>query len=84
MYAKKEFKKLKLVDRYNALKKDGEYIGAVLNNSHRRYLYAYNGYFVELWILVSFNQVQWIEVQENQGILHEYVKDMNVKNYFDL
>lgn len=84
LHTKKEFKKLKLGDRYNALRKDGDYIGGLLTNSHRRYLYSYNGFFVELWVLVSFNQIQWIEVQENQSILNEYVKDINVKNYFDI
>lgn len=78
-YSKKEFRSLTLAQRYNVIKKQGDHIGVRQLGDHRVHLYAVSNFFVEMWILFSINQVQWIEVQENQSILNEYADDIDVK-----
>lgn len=78
MLSKKEFKKLNIIERYTLLKKDGEYIGGRFQGAHRRYLFLYNKYYVELWQIISLDQVQWIEIQENKTIISEYVEKINL------
>jgi hypothetical protein len=75
---KKSFQKLSLNERYKVLRSDGEYIGAIMQGAHRRYLFAFSGYYVEVWIIISLNQVHWIEIQESQSVIHEYAKDIDV------
>lgn len=79
MLSKKEFKKSKLIKRYQALKKDGNHVGVRQQGAHNIHLYTYNGFYVELWIIMSFNQVHWIEVQENQGIINSYADKIDVR-----
>lgn len=78
-YSKEDFRVLSLEERYEILKKEGEHIGARLIGNHSVHLYAVSGFFVEMWILISFNQVQWIEIQKNQSILNEYINQIDIK-----
>lgn len=78
MLSKKEFRKLSLADKYVLLKKEGEYIGGRQQGAHRRYLFLYNKYYIELWQIISLNQVQWIEIQENKNIVAEYVEKLKL------
>jgi hypothetical protein len=73
------FLKLNLIQKIEKLKSDGNYIGARERDIHRIHLYAFFGYFIELWILKSLNQIQWIEVQTNEDILALYVHDLNLE-----
>lgn len=82
MYTRKDFRSLSVEDRYKLIKKEGEYIGARMNGAYRVHLFSYNLYFIEVWILISLNTIQWIEVQENQNILNEYVNDVELKKWF--
>ena len=83
-YTKKEFKKFSLNTRYKLLKQDGEYLGTRLFGSHRVSLYAIYGFFVEMWIILFLDKVQWIEIQENQSIINEYIKDLDIKKDLNL
>ena len=80
MYSEKEFRKLRLEERYKLLKSAGDYVGVRTTPSHRVYLFIYNGYYVELWQIITLNQVQWIEIQSNQQILSEYIKDVDLSD----
>ena len=73
-----EFKRLTLHDRYALLKNEGNYIGARDLPQHFAYLYAFHGYFVEVYMIKSLNQIQWIEIQTNRDILQEYVEGLDV------
>jgi hypothetical protein len=73
------FRKLKIEERYRILRDQGEYIGARIQGSHRVHLFSFSGFFVEVWILISLNQVHWIEIQENQAIINEYTRDIDVR-----
>lgn len=81
---KQTFRKLKMEERYTTLRDNGEYIGARIQGSHRVHLFAYATFFVEVWILISLNQVHWIEIQENQSIINEYAKNIDVRKDLDL
>lgn len=73
-----EFKRLTIHHRYAILKSEGDYIGARDLPQHFAYLYAFHGYFVEVYMIKSLNQIQWIEVQTNRDILQEYVDRLDL------
>ena len=79
---KKEFRNCSLVKRYNLLKKDGEHIAARQSGVHRIHLFSIYGFFIELWIVISLDQVQWIEIQENQSIIDSYSDQVSVNRLF--
>jgi hypothetical protein len=79
MLNKREFKKASLVQRYNELKNNGEHAGVRQQGAHNIHLFTYNGFYVEIYILISFNQVHWIEIQENQGIINSYAEKIDIK-----
>jgi hypothetical protein len=78
-----EFIGLSLQKRLEILQEQGDFIGARTIPSHRVYLYAVHSFFVELYVLSSLNQIQWIEVQTNKQILAEYTKDIDLKDLFE-
>lgn len=84
LLSKKEFAKASLNKRYKAILDDGEYIGARLKGAHRVHLFCYNGFFVEVWILVSFDQLHWIEIQNNSSIVAEYTESVDLKKSLGL
>lgn len=69
----KEFQEKTVLKRLEILKKSGAYIGARELPSYFVYLYALEGFFVEVYRLKELNQVQFIEVQTNRDLLTEYV-----------
>ncbi len=81
---KEEFGKCRLVRKLELLRSDGLYVGARELPSHRVHLFSLGGYFVEMFVLKTLNQVQWIEVQENTAILQEYTEDLDWKDELGL
>jgi len=79
----KEFNKLSLQQRYRLLKKDGEFIGSRLNIGHRIHLFACQGHYMEMWILVGLDQLRWIEIQTNQSILNLYIEKIDLRKSLD-
>lgn len=77
--SKSEFRKLSIEKRYMFLKTDGEHIAARMQGVHRIHLFGISGFFVEVWIVISLNQVHWIEIQENQSILADYASRVDMK-----
>jgi hypothetical protein len=77
--SKSEFRKLSIGQRYSLLKKEGEHIAARTQGVHRIHLFGISGIYVEVWIVISLNQVHWIEIQENQSVLADYASRVNVK-----
>jgi len=80
---KKEFRKCSLTKRYNLLKQEGEHVAARQSGVHRIHLFTIYGFFVEIWIVISLDQIQWIEIQENQSIIKSYSDQVDVKGLFD-
>jgi hypothetical protein len=77
---KKTFSKLKIHEKLEHLKKNGSYVGVRNTYSHRVYLYTLFGSYIEMWVIKGLNQIQWIEFQNNQSILEEYVKNLEWRN----
>lgn len=78
-YTKQQFRKLKLPERYKCLKQDGTHIGVRMQGVHRIHLFAYAGFYVEIWIIISLDQIHWIEIQENNSILSSYAEQVDIK-----
>ncbi|MBW7869192.1 MAG: hypothetical protein H3C31_12820 [Brumimicrobium sp.] len=83
-YTESEFRKLELSQRYKVLKEQGEYIGGRIFGSHWVYLYVLSGFFVEMWVIIAVEEIQWIEIQSNQSILNEYTKNIDIKKDLNL
>lgn len=77
----REFLAATRLQRLDAVRRSGEYLGARAYGSHRVHLYAMNGFYCEVWIRWGTDQVEWIEVARNTDILSEYVKT-DVKGLF--
>jgi hypothetical protein len=76
----KEFNKLSLQKRHALLKKEGEFIGSRLVPGYRVHLFGCRGYFMEMWVLIGIDQVRWIEIQTNKGILNEYADRVDLRD----
>lgn len=80
---KKEFQKLSLNKRLQLLKKHGEHIAVRQRSIHLIHLFSIYNFYIEVWILISFNKVQWIEVQENKSIINSYINNIDIKRHLD-
>ncbi len=77
-----EFSSLSITKRLHLLKKNGEFVGTRIIPSYQVSLFTLHGFYVELFVLRSLNQVQWIEVQTNKQILIEYTKNIDLDDLF--
>jgi hypothetical protein len=76
---RKAFRKLTLQQRFNELQTDGEFIGSRKSFDHFVSLYAFHGFFVEVYFRVGLNCVSMIEVQDSKLILDEYAAGVSIK-----
>lgn len=81
---KKEFQKLSLIQRIQLLKKHGEHIAVRQKSIHLVHLFSIYNFYVEVWILISFNKIQWIEIQENRFIINDYIDNIDIKKHLDI
>lgn len=81
---KKEFQKLSLNERFKLLKKHGEHIAVRQKSIHLIHLFSIYNFYVEVWILMSFNQLQWIEIQNNKSIINSYIDNINIRKHLDI
>ncbi len=80
------FKALRLTERLERLRSDGEYLGSRYHGGHQVHLYRMGekgseAFFCEVWMRLGLNYVEWIEVASNSAILAEYVT-LDVKGLF--
>jgi len=78
MYTQVEFRKLNIQKRHKELKQKAVYVAARRNGAYTVHLFTYNLFYVEVWILISLNTIQWIEIQENKAIIDAYAKDIDL------
>ncbi len=78
MYTQVEFRKLNIQKRHKELKQKGVYIAVRRNGAYTVHLFTYNLFYVEVWILISLNTIQWIEIQENNAIIDAYANDIDL------
>lgn len=82
MISKQEFNKLNLNKRILLLRSEGECVAERYHLSYQVYLYAYSDFYVEVWMKVGLNMVQWIEVVNSQETLKMYIKDIDIDELF--
>jgi hypothetical protein len=70
------FKKLSLNDKYQLLKQRGNFIASRFHGGHNCHLFAFDGYYVEIFKVMVLNQIQWIEVVENYRTLDNYLDNI--------
>lgn len=75
----KEFQKCTINERCVLLKKHGEHIAVRQKGLHLVHLYSIFGFFVEVWIILSLNEIQWVEIQNNSDIIKTYSETVNLK-----
>lgn len=68
-----EFKKLSLVQMYKLLQERGNFIASRQHGGHLCHLFAFDGFYVEMYKVIGMNQVQWIEVVKNDRTLDSYL-----------
>lgn len=76
---KKEFQRLSLNERFKLLKQHGEHIAVRQKSIHLIHLFSIYNFYIEVWILLSLNQIQWIEIQENKAVIDSYIDNIDVK-----
>lgn len=76
------FSGLTLTQRLQLLRDDGEFIASRTIPSYHVSLFAIYGFYAEMYVVRSLNQVQWIEIQTNKQILLEYTKDLDLGEMF--
>ena len=79
----KQFKKLSLQKKYHLIQNQGEYIGSRHYSSYFIHLFQVDQNYIEIWVLLGINKIHWIEVQQNQNIINEYVERVDITQLFD-
>ncbi len=69
----KSFKKLKKVERYRILKKEGVFLASRMHASFQIGLYHLNGMYVELWKRIGLDYIDYIEVVDKKKAVDSYV-----------
>jgi len=75
---KEEFIKLSFEDKAEFLWKYAEIISEKVYYECNITLFLLDGYYVEVFYNRILNEIVGIEIQENDQILYEYVKDLNL------
>ncbi len=77
-----EFSRHTLPKKLQLLRLEGDFVGTRDIPSYTVSLFAFHGFYVELYVLKSLNQVQWIELQNNAQILSEYANNVDLNDLF--
>lgn len=73
MVSEKEFKKLKLKSKIVHLQMAGEQISDRYHFKFKVELYTYNGFFVEVWRSLKFNEIYSIDVAPARSVKEAYL-----------
>lgn len=80
MVSKEEFNKLNLTKRVTLLKSEGTCIAERYHLSYQVFLYTCSDFYVEVWMKIGLNMVQWIEIVNNPETLKMYIKDIDIND----
>ena len=78
MLSKKVFKKLKLNSKIIQLKLAGEFIAQRYFMHFKVSLYSYNGFFVEIWQSLRFDEVFSIDIAPERTIKEAYLDKIDL------
>jgi hypothetical protein len=77
---KKEFRRLKLRQKYKAVQKEGKRLASRTHGSFLCSLFQYKSFYVEVWKPIGINIIQWIEVVNSDEIVDSYLENINLKD----
>lgn len=81
---KEEFIKLKIADKVEFLWNEGEIISEKVYYDCNITLFLFGGFFVEVFFNRVRNEIVGIEVQEDEKILYDYVKHLDLNELVKL
>lgn len=73
MVSEKEFKKLKLKSKIVHLQMAGEQVSERFHFNFKVQLYTYNGYFVEVWRSLKFDEIYSIDIAPKRSVAEAYL-----------
>lgn len=79
MVSEKEFKKLRLRQKVTHLQMAGEFITKRYFLNNKVDLYLYNGFFVEVWIRLGFDEVYSVDVAPEMTLKEVYLGKIDLK-----
>lgn len=74
-----DFKRVRLKSKIKFLQADGEYITERYFHKYRVQLYTYNGFFVEVWRSLRFDEIYSIDVAPKRSIKEAYLNVIDLK-----
>ena len=80
----KEFNLLTRMERYEALRKNGEFVVSRFFSSYNVHLYLLGDLKVEVWQRLGFRTIDYIEILTNKDALQEYMDNLDLDSDFDL
>lgn len=80
---KKEFRRLRLKQKYELIKKDGKHLANRTHGGFLCSLFQFSNYYVEVWKPIGINVIQWIEVVNSDEIVDSYLEGFNLKDLDD-
>lgn len=79
----KQFRKMKINQRIDLLKRKGEFVGSRFFNSYHVYLFTYNTHYIELYYRIGFDMIEFVEIQKNKKIIEAYAENVKIDNILD-
>lgn len=75
----KEFRKLGLIKKYEAVSERGYYIAKRRYRGMEAYLYKVDDFYVEVWKRYMRGEINWIEVAP-EDVFSKYIDFVNINN----
>ena len=79
METAQEFQKLRINTKITHLNMAGEFIAERIFLNNRVHLYLYNGYFVEVWMRIGFEEVYAVDVAPTRSVRDAYLGKIDLK-----
>ncbi len=79
MVGEKEFQKLSLKTKITHLQMAGDFIVERYFMNNKVFLYNYNGFFVEVWMRIGFDEIYSIEIAPKRSVEEAYLGKIDLK-----
>jgi len=80
----KTFNRLSIEDKRALVQRDGTFLASRQHISHIVHLYDLNGTYIEVWIKIGFDLIEWIEITNNKETINSYLKNINIDKDLEL
>lgn len=78
----KDFNRLTTAQRHSLLTKEGVYLAARNQGTYMVYLFRLGEHYVELYLHAATRQTMWIEIQNNDAVLNDYLSKISLNDLF--